>query len=395
MIVSTKVLDSTYAALVERERGINTIMHEGGTYSTKTFSSLCATALYLKQLPIKTKNAVVGQSSTEINNGSYDDWQTIMEEMKIGRCLSMTKRKWLINKSSIEFQSLDTEGKAKSGKWHVTFFNEANHIPYEIYRQRALRSDIKIIDWNPTARFWMHKKVLPTLEPGKFLFKRTTYKDNPTLTQDKINEIEALISDDYMYSVYALGKMPKLYGTVFDFQVYHEDIELKSLNNHGYFLDFGFSNDVTALGEAGMMGNKIFAKQLIYKTGLLTRELNQEMEALGVDKSRPIYCDNIPKEVAELQVYGWILIPTKKYNGSVNDTINLLKQQGGIYIHEKSLDAINEGENYQWLKKDGEFINTPIDKHNHFCDGLRYYGQYNCSGLIGISQNLVELNNLV
>ena len=392
MIQDTKALNTTLQAI---KSDYNLIVQQGGTYSGKTYSILIAIVLYMQSLKEKVKiSRVIGQSYNEMTSGSYADWEEIMEETKAGVCVSKVKRQWRIGQNILEFRAVDTEGKAKSGKSHLVFFNECNHIPYPIYRQIALRSEIRILDYNPSSKFWFHKKVLPTVDQYKWLFKITTYLDNPTLSPQKVREIEALATDDYMRDVYMLGIMPALEGAVFDFRTYKEDRELRTMKNHGYFLDFGFTNDPTTLGEAGMEGRKIYCKEHIYETGLLTKDINERMIALGIDKSRPIYCDNIPKEVAELAVYGWRLVKTKKYAGSIIDTINLLKQHE-IYVHEKSLNAINEFENYQWVKKNGEFINVPIEKFNHFCDGLRYYGQFNCSSTIRAVGRRVSTTNII
>jgi phage terminase large subunit len=123
-------------------------------------------------------------------------------------------------------------------------------------------------------------------------------------------------------------------------------------------------------------GDAIYSKELIYKTGLLTKNLNDHMVKLGIRKDLPIYCDNIPKEVAELAVYGWNLVKVPKPPGSVLHGINLMKQYDH-YIHASSLNAQEEFDNYEWIKKDGEYIETPIDKWNHFIDGKRYYCMIN------------------
>ena len=44
-----------------------------------------------------------------------------------------------------------------------------------------------------------------------------------------------------------------------------------------------------------------------------------------------------------------------------------------IHITKKSQNAIKEFRNYKWKEdKNGNILNQPEDKFNHFCDSLRY-----------------------
>ena len=48
-----------------------------------------------------------------------------------------------------------------------------------------------------------------------------------------------------------------------------------------------------------------------------------------------------------------------------------------IHVNKKSLNAIKEFRNYKWKEdKNGNILNQPEDKFNHFIDSLRY-GIYN------------------
>ena len=369
----------------------NFLVHNSG----KTYGTLAALAIYLAECEIKEDWLVVGQASTEMETGAYKDWLDIMDKMPIGVMVNKTTRKWKVGKSFIIFKTIDTIGKAKSGKRSGVFINECNHQSWEIAEQLIIKSKKVIIDWNPTAKFWWHKKVKPNLADYiPYHTTRTTYHDNKALDEDTKRRIENMWKDDpYKYAVYVLGMDGKREGLIIpEYQTFRDWPEYGK--SRGYFLDFGFTNDVTALGEAKIVGDAIYSKEIIYKTGLLTRDLNDLMLKVGVDKRIPIYCDNIPKEVAELSVYGWILIKTKKFAGSVNHGINVLKQYKH-FVHETSLNAMEEMDNYEWVKKDGEFIEVPIDKFNHYIDGLRYYAVANAGLAVTQSSQRVYGQRLV
>lgn len=383
-IAPNRVLLETVAAL---KRGYRLIAHRGGTWSGKTYGTLVAIAIYLAECTEKKNWLVVGQASNEMETGAYKDWLDIMDKMPIGQMVNKTTRKWKVGKSFIIFKTIDTVGKAKSGKRDGVFINECNHQTWEIASQLMAKSKQVVLDWNPTSKFWWHKKVKPNLQDyTPYHTTSTTYHDNLAIDDDTKRNIESMWKDDpFNYAAYVLGVEGRREGLIIrEYQTFKEWPEYGK--NRAYFLDFGFTNDVTALGEAMIVGDAVYSKQLIYKTGLLTRDINDHMVKLGISKKVPIYCDNIPKEVAELATYGWILIKTKKFPGSVNAGINIMKQYKH-FVHEASTDAQEEFDNYEWLKKDGEFIEVPIDKYNHYIDGLRYYCMANASLSVTQSQH--------
>lgn len=377
VIKPNRVLLQTLKAL---QQGYKLIVHQGGTYSGKTYGTLAALALYLAKEPLKKNWLIVGQTSNEIDDGAYKDWCDVMEKLPVGKEINKTRKKWKVGNSYVTFKTIDKVGKAKSGKRDGVFINECNHIKWEIVEQLIVKSECTILDYNPSAKFWIHKKILPNIKNYEpYLTTKTTYKDNLALDEDQIRRIETMWANDPLkYSIYVKGELGKRDGLIIpQYKTFKDWPEYGKAR--AYFLDFGFTNDVTCLGEAMIAGDSIYSKQLIYKTGLLTKDLNDHMVKLKISKKIPIYCDNIPKEVAELAVYGWILIKTKKFNGSVLSGLNILKQYKH-FVHEQSLDAQEEFDNYEWIKTpDGEYIDEPIDKFNHYIDGLRYYAMANAS----------------
>ena len=385
-----RVFQETLLAL---NKGYRLIIHQGGTYAGKTYSSLAAMGVWIRDKNIN--GIVVGQAVPELKGGAHNDWEEINNYFGFAECVNKTDREYAIGNSRLKFTTIDTVGKAKSGKRGFCFINECNHIPWDIAEQLILKSDVVILDYNPTHRFWLHKHILPKIEIYQpYLITKTTYKDNPSVSEQKKREIESFESDPYKYSVYALGELGKHPGVVFEkYNTFHGD--LPDGSKRGCFLDYGYTNDVTALGEAIILGDKIYCREIIYETGLLTRDINNLMVQNMVIKGLPIYADNIPKENAELSTYGWKIIPTKKFAGSVKFGIGILKQYQ-IHVHTGSINAMNEMDNYTYIKnRDGEFINEPIDKYNHFIDGLRYYAMVNASSAVTSMSKRYYSENLI
>ena len=84
-------------------------------------------------------------------------------------------------------------------------------------------------------------------------------------------------------------------------------------------------------------------------------------------------CDSAePKSIEELCQLGVNAYGVEKGPGSINYGIQFLKQYQ-LIIHRTLQRAINEFQLYQWQKnKDGEPLNKPIDKYNHYIDATRY-----------------------
>lgn len=389
----TLVVNDTLFALDNKYK---LIVHQGGTYSGKTFGILVGLCLYLTMYnDRKLAVRIVGQSVPELEAGAYKDWQTINDLVPFSVMESKQGKIWRCNGHLVKFTSVDKLGKAKSGKWDITYINEANHIPWDIAEQLLLKSETKIIDYNPTGIFWFHKQLkhrIDTFDP--YLLRKTTYNDNPTLSQDKINEIESII-DPMKRAAYVTGDMPINDGLIYqNSESFYGD--LPNGNYHFYHLDFGFANDVTALGEVCLYGGDVYCKEYIYQTGLLTRDLNSLMLERGVSKKIPIIADNIPKEIAELAAYGWRIIPASKPSGSVNAGISILRNYK-IKYHYQSKNYEDELQSYEYIKdkQTGKYTNIPIDRNNHLLDGLRYWAYTNLKPTNKVLQKAMYSENLM
>ena len=85
------------------------------------------------------------------------------------------------NGSQIEFFSADNPHKMRGSRRDWIFINECNNVDYGSYKQLAIRAKVAtILDWNPEAKFWAHKKVVPG---PKCWFNISTHWDNQHLEQ--------------------------------------------------------------------------------------------------------------------------------------------------------------------------------------------------------------------
>ena len=269
----------------------------------------------------------------------------------------------------IEFISLDQPVKVRGRKRHLLFINEANELFWEDWQQLLFRTSDKIIlDYNPSEEYhWIYDKIIPR-EDAKFL--KTTYKDNPFLEQSLIDEIERLkYTDEQYWQIYGLGEKGISKATIFNYVECNQvpfEAEVVSFG-----MDFGFTNDPTALVKVSKLDNNLYIEELLYRTMMTTGDIHNFLK--GKVNREPIYADSSePRIIEELRRMGWSIRASLKGRDSVNAGIDLLKRFK-IHIHKDSTNAIQEFRNYKWLEdKTGKLTNKPEDKNNHITDAVRY-----------------------
>jgi phage terminase large subunit len=324
-----------------------------------------------------------------LKRGIIRDFQNLMGKEGLWKRENYNKSEQVynLNNTTFEFFGADSADKLRGGRRDILFLNEANNISYEAYNQLSIRTREKIlIDYNPVCDFWADELLLNDLiEKKKYFdlfadgvaFLRTTYRDNETLEQSIIDEIEKRkITDPSWYSCYGLG----LKGTL-ESAIFHNWKQCDEFPAGGryecLFLDFGFTNDPTSIGKASIVDGEIYCEELLYNTGMTNYNIASWLKLNKLDKLEIISESAEPKSIEELRRHGIRRIyPVNKSELSVNAGIDLLRQYK-INITSKSLNAIKELRFYKWkenkLSATSKYLNVPVDNWNHFIDGLRYW----------------------
>jgi phage terminase large subunit len=358
------------------------IVHQGGTSSGKTYAIL--QVLVMKAATISNLTiTVVGQDIPNLRVGAYRDAQNIIyndpffsQELKDHN--KSNRVFTFVSGSKIEFNSYNDEIDARSGKRTHSFFNEANGIDYRIFEQISMRTtDQTIIDFNPSASFWAHDKLQGREDVDWFV---STYRDNrfiqPSIKKKILSyeptpeNIKLGTANEYRWQVYGLGKVGRLEGLVFPhFETTSEWPENYKWRVYG--LDWGYTNDPTALVEIRYNGGALYWKQHIYRRQLTNQYISRLIKEIGITDE--IVADSAePKSIAELRNSGVWVKPAKKGKDSVMFGIQLL-QDYPIKVHAQSKDLIEEFSSYTWAKdRSGQPTNKPIDDFNHAIDAGRY-----------------------
>lgn len=366
-----KVYIATQTALVG---GARLIANRGGTRSGKTFS-VCA---LLVALCLNARRAwaidIVSESFPHLKRGAIQDIQDIVSDMNLTEGVEYTYNKSdhvfeFVSGSTIRLFSAEDWGKVKGSKRDILFINEANRIPYEVYRQLSVRTTRTIlIDWNPDAEFWYELKNLD--KKADTVEIHSTYKDNSHLSDIQIAEIESNKDDENWWRVYGLGLTGHAEGIVYKRWEQVESVP-RYANLVGRGLDFGYTNDPTAIVDVWYADGALWLDERTYSPGLTNDKIADELRGL----EGAIVADSAEmKSIDEIRNYGIRSIePAIKGADSVKAGIQIL-QRYPMKVTQRSEHLIYELRNYKYKEErtTGIITNQPIDKWNHALDAVRY-----------------------
>lgn len=353
--------------LKKRIRGVS-----GGTSASKTISIL----LWMITRAQQNQNemlSVVSETFPHLKRGAMRDFLNIMEEHGYFKESEWNKTDSIYTfptGSKIEFFSADQPGKVRGPRRDILFINEANNVGYEVFTQLEVRTK-KIIwlDWNPVQEFWWYTEVVPHQDHD---FLTLTYKDNEGLSPEIVKAIEARQHNKMWWKVYGLGELGEAEGRIFTGWNFIDEIPHEArLERRG--LDFGYTNDPSALIDIYYYNGGYILDEQLYQKGMTNKQIADV--ALNLDKPRTlIIADSAePKSIDELKLLGLNILPAVKGRDSINQGIQFVQDQR-ISVTKRSVNLMKEYRNYLWETDDktGKIINEPIGIFNHAMDAIRY-----------------------
>lgn len=363
--------NTVYKHLLRSSKRIT--VQQGGTRSGKTYNIILWLIFHYS---VNNKGSVITicrKTFPALRASVMRDFFQILREHNIylEELHNKSSNEYHLNGNLVEFISLDQPQKIRGRKRNLLFINEANELYFEDWQQLIFRTDGKVIlDYNPSETFhWIYDKVIPRDDCD---FYQTTYKDNPFLDKTTISEIERLKDTDNDYwRIYGLGERGTNRAAVFQYQIVDEVPEDADLVSTG--LDFGFTNDPTAIVRIYKKGENLYVKELLYKTNLTNTDISECLRGFGFSRQDEIWADSAePKSIEELHRMGWNIKPTVKGADSVMAGIDVLKRHK-IHLLRSDLNVIKEFQNYKWMDdKNGNLLNRPVDAFNHAIDATRY-----------------------
>jgi phage terminase large subunit len=213
----------------------------------------------------------------------------------------------------------------------------------------------------------MYTEVIPYNDID---FITLTYRDNEALAPSIVSSIESRKENKNWYAVYGLGQLGVTEGRIYkDWLIVDEVPHEARLERYG--MDFGYSNDPTAIIALYTHNGGYILDEVIYQKGLSNKQIadvlkNQEKFAVCMADSAE------PKSIDEIMSYGCAMQPAKKGKDSIRQGIQWVQDQR-ISITKRSVNTIKEYRSYMWeSSKDGALLPVPEPYNNHSMDAIRY-----------------------
>lgn len=349
-------------------------IHQGGTRSGKTYSICQALIGWC----VENKNAgwvitIIRKTMPSLKASVMRDFFQILENEGWYSQANHNKSSSQYNLfgNMIEFVSIDQPARIRGRKRHIAFLNECNELTFEDFTQTILRtSEIMIMDFNPSDVFsWIYDKVMTRKDASFF---KSTYLDNPFLDENTIKEIEYLkLTDANYWRIYGLGERGLNIAAIFPHFNQVDDIPERA-KFVSFGLDWGFTNDATALISVYKDGLDLYVQEHLYETGLTNNDLSRKMRDIGIERKEIIADSAEPKSITELSRQGFLIKGAKKGPDSIRLGIDVMKRHR-IYITNESINLIKEMQSYKWkTDRNGNQINEPESGNDHAIDALRY-----------------------
>ena len=347
----------------------------GGTSAGKTISIM--QILISKAIDDKrpTLTSVVSESFPHLKKGAMRDFKNIMQEHNYwdDRDWNATDSIYTFQSGSkIEFFSADQPSKVRGPRRERLYINECNNVDYEAFDQLEVRTNLEVwLDWNPTYEFWFYTNVLNNRDDIDFI--TLTYKDNEGLPENIVKSIEMRKSNKQWWRVYGEGKLGEVEGRIYTGWKTLDEIPFEA-RLEGYGLDFGYTNDPTAIVAIYYYNGGYILDEKCYRKGMSNRDIADLLNSLPYGL---VVADSAePKSIDDIKSYGVAIVAADKSGTKskpyLKTSIGHVQDQK-ISVTKGSVNLIREYRRYLWkVDKDGRTLNEPDGGYDHALDAARY-----------------------
>jgi phage terminase large subunit len=244
-----------------------------------------------------------------------------------------------------------------------------------------------------------HQRFVVKGRAGAIVHK-INYDSNPYFPaglREEMEDDKAL--DFHLYEHIWLGMPRKISNAVifsgkYTVQEFPDDL-WRSAERLLFGNDFGFAQDPTALVRMFIVGRKLYIEYEAGGVGIELDEMPEAYDSIPEVRNWPIKADCArPETISHLRRRGFNISAADKWDGCVKDGITHIRGFEQVIIHPRCVQTAREFRLYQYkvdknqVDDKGQPMVLPIviDKHNHYCDAIRYGldGYIQRSGAMGV-----------
>lgn len=289
------------------------------------------------------------------------------------------------NGSEIIFMGLDEETKLLSlNGIGAIFIEEAYEVPKPIVEQLNLRLRGKtenqqiIMAFNPiSANHWL--KEFCDNPPSSFVFIHSTYKDNPFLNAEYIQQLEELyVRNPAKARVFCDGEWGVDAEGLVITNWRKEEFDYMALAANGLEhragIDLGWVDKTAIIDTLYDSKNKIiYVFNEFYKSGCQLSDIALALGEMDLKKTKVFVDSAEPRSIQFFRNEGFNTVPCAKGKDSVKAGLMFL-QDSLIVVHPKCKNFITELENFSYIKskQTGEWTEETTHEWSHAIDACRY-----------------------
>ena len=382
---------TTFQKIATLKKPIRVI--QGGKGSSKTISILLLFTLLAMSRRRGLILSIVGRSMPDLKSGALRDFENILIDYNVFHLLKIDKtyRTYEFpNGNIIEFFSTENAHSRLGSRRTHLYVNELDSMTLDVFVELSGRTaSFTIVDYNPRAKFWIHSEYVGQ---DNVDFIKVNYLDNEYIPEGEYNQLmwtkeKAYYNphlEDYdtdentksrywrnQWRVLGLGELGVVEGVIFENWTSTRTVP-KEANYIGAGLDFGFTNDPTAMVKLYRYDGKIYVEEKLYTTRLSTDNIGK-----AIREDQEIYNGLTIADNAEPRTINQLKDDHRIRIKGVNQR-NKLKLFGIDKMQELEFvlvgdNLVKEFSHYSWTKlRDGTFINEPKGGDDHLIDAVRY-----------------------
>jgi phage terminase large subunit len=224
------------------------------------------------------------------------------------------------------------------------------------------------IDYNPTAAFWVHDKIIPRPDTKLII---SDHRRNHFIAEEIHTEIENHPDPEWR-RVYARGLTGNITGICFpNWKPIQDDSYKNEVQEVIFGVDFGYTNDPTAIVKISIISKfETICEELMYIPSGDDKFIAEVLQQNGANDMTPIYCDHDKEIIGLLRRRGLLAVGAKK-NDKGGDILKIRSVQ--VFYTPNSKNIHFERSRYCFKHTDDIVTNIPDDRTPHHCmDAIRY-----------------------